>query len=416
MLNTNEVNELVSLEDALSLILPRVHSVAAERVGLNEALGRILARDVVAPFDVPPFNRSPLDGYALRAEDVAAAAPGNPIRLQVVRELPAGKYSSQVVYPKQTVKISTGAPIPDGANAVVRFEDVRRAGAQIQVFQPVQPFSNYCFAGEDMYRGETVVCEGTLLGSAAIAVLASLGYARVPVYRQPQVALLSTGNELVEGPGPLQPGKIYNSSLPGLAAAVTHLGAEAVVLGTAPDRPGLIGRAISQALELGDLVLTTGGVSVGDYDLVRRALALVGARILFWRVNIRPGTPALAAVKDGKLIIGLSGNPAAAFISFHVLARPVLAKLTGLGRYLPLRTSARFIDSYSKTCGQRRFLRGHAFPEDGEYKIKLSGLQSPGMIKSMLDCNALIDLPPHSGGIKPGDRVEVILLNGELQT
>jgi molybdopterin molybdotransferase len=401
------MRELVSLEEALEIILAHVSPVGEENIDLSVALGRVLSENVFAPFSLPPFHRSPLDGYAVRAEDIAEASPNEPAELLVMQEIPAGSYSEIEVTRNQAAKILTGAPIPPGADVVIRFEDVRKAGARIKVFRPLPAYTNYCFAGEDISRGERVLSAGVRLGPAAVGILAGLGIRDLPVYRAPRIAVLSTGDELIDITGALGMGKIYNSNLYTLAALIQEAGAQPADEGTVPDRAELITRKIDQALKGADMVLTTGGVSVGDYDAVEDALGQLGAEILFWRVNIRPGTPVICAVKDGKVILSLSGNPAAALITYHLLARPAIAKLQGLSDWKPLKTIAILQDGYPKASGQRRFLRGQAYLENGVLKVKLTGLQSPGIMKSMVNCNALVDVPANSRGLKAGEHVTV---------
>jgi molybdopterin molybdotransferase len=408
------VHEMISLEQAQEIILDKVKPVDEETIGLSSALGRVLSRDIYAPVSLPPFPRSPLDGYVVRAADIALASPDKPVKLQVEQEIPAGNCSGKAIAPNQTARIMTGAPIPPGADVVIRFEDVRVSGKKIQVFYPMPAYTNICFTGEDICQGEMVLPGGTVLSPAGVGVLAGLGLNEVPVFKVMRVAVVSTGNELIDISENLRPGKIFNSNLYVLAAEVKHVGSCPVYGGIAPDTVELTAFKINEMLAGADMVLTTGGVSVGDYDFVEDALVRVGANILFHRIGIRPGTPTLCAVKEGKLIIGLSGNPAAAFIVYHLLAKPAILKMSGLNNWRPIRCTGLIQDDFLKASGQRRFLQGHLFLEQDTVKVRLSGRQRPGSMRSTLNCNALIDIPPNSGPLKIGDKVDIILLSPKI--
>lgn len=404
------MRELLSLEDGLQLVLEHVRTVGAEIVDILGLLGRVSGEDITAGVSIPPFDRSPLDGFAVRAVDIAAAKPEQPVELEVIGEIPAGTCGERVVAQKQAVKILTGAPIPDGADVIIRFEDVEQLENRIRVFAPSPPFTNCCFAGEDIKKGETVLTAGTLLGPGEIGILASQGIQRAKVFRTPRIAVLSTGDELVELDEALRPGKIYNSNLYGLTAHIRQMGCQPVCCGLAPDNSEIIATEIDKVLPGVDMLITTGGVSVGDYDLVRESLCQVGAEVLFWRLDMRPGTPVMCSTKDGKLIISLSGNPTAAMVVFYLLAAPVIRRLMGHDNWENISTTAELRDEFTKSRGQRRFLLGHSYTEQGKMKVKLTGKQSPGRVTSILGCNTLIDVPPNSGPLRVGDQVKIIML------
>jgi molybdopterin molybdotransferase len=294
---------------------------------------------------------------------------------------------------------------------------VQKTGDRIKIFQPLAAYTNYCFLGEDIKAGELVLTAGTMINPAAITLLAGQGLSKVLVYRLPKIAIISTGDELLDineqlyTHEQLTGGKIFNSNSYTLAAEVQRIGAVPVRAGIVGDRAGLIADRITQTLPHADLVITTGGVSVGDYDTVKDSLTAIGAKILFHRVNMRPGTPALGAVKDGKIIIGLSGNPGAAFVSYHLIAKPAIFKLMGLAQWQVPGSTAILQEDYPKTSKQRRLLRAQVFVDEGMQKVTLTGKQNPGIIKSMLDCNALIDIPGNSPGLTSGSRTRVILLH-----
>lgn len=405
------MRQLVSLEEALELLNQHIQPMGVEQEELVNSLNRILAEDILAPIDLPPFDRSPLDGYAIRAEDTLTASVGNPVSLKVVREISAGKFCDQQVNSGQAVKILTGAPIPPGANEIIRFEDIELSGDVIKINRPVTAYTNYCFAGEDVQQGKQLLQRGNKIGPAHMGTLASVGINNVSVYKKPTIALLSTGNELVDVNQALSPGKIFNSNLYTFSSFINEQGAQSICLGVADDSIIQVGAAINQGLQIADMVVTTGGASVGEYDLMRPALTAIGAEILFWRVNIRPGTPILVAIKDNKLIICLSGNPGAAFITYNLLVRPILNKLLGYSEWRLPTTMARFDDSFEKSSKQRRFLRGKIDYSGGEVKVNLTGGQKPGVILSAVDCNVLLDVPAGTPPLSKGQQVQVVLIN-----
>ncbi|WP_227761743.1 molybdopterin molybdotransferase MoeA [Zhaonella formicivorans] len=404
----------VSLGEAQEILLSRISPLVAEEVCLLEAIGRVLAQDVYARDNIPPFARSPLDGFALRAEDTFQASRLKPANLKVIAEVPAGFVLPAPLAPGTAVKIMTGAPIPDGANAVVKKEDTDEGGEYVRIYQPIAPDSNIARAGEDVRAGERVLTRGMVLHSGAVGMLAALGVSRVPVSRKPRVAVLCTGEELMDVEKSLLPGKIYNSNLYSLSASIIAAGGEPVLLGTVPDRLEKIAAGLRSGLEEADLVISTGGASVGDYDLMYAAFCSMEAEVLFRRIAIKPGTPALAAQKNGKLLVGLSGNPAAASITFELLVRPLILKLQGREKWQRPQVTGIMVDDFSKGGGPRRFLRAAASYEEGLYKVRLAGKQTPGVLKSIVYCNALVDVPADSPPLKAGQEVQVILLTDEV--
>jgi len=404
------VLQMIPLEKAQQIILQEAGVLPAEEIGLLQSLNRVLAHDIYAGDNLPPFDRSPLDGYAVRAEDIAPASLENPVCLEVIEEIRAGYEAVREVTPGTAIAVMTGSPLPGGADVVVMFEETQRQGQAVSVCKSYPANSNISRAGEDVRKGEMVLEAGSVITPGAVGMLAALGYSRVEVFRRPRVALLSTGDELVDIDQPLRPGKIRNSNLYALAAAVQEAGGETVLLGVAPDEREATAHKVSQGLAEADLVLTTGGVSVGDYDVVKEVLAGLGADLLFWRVAMKPGTPSVAAKKGDKLVIGLSGNPAAALITFELLVRPALRKMQGRKGIWRQGATAVMEDQFLKNGRQRRFLRAMVYREKGGYRVALAGKQNPGVMKSILHCNALIDVPPERGPLQAGDTVEVILL------
>jgi len=318
----SQSSQAVSLEAALEIILRYAQPVGTERIGTRSALGRVLSEDLYAPVNLPPFNRSPLDGYAVRAKDIADATPDRPVLLEISQEIPAGSYSEIELAGNQAAKIMTGAPLPPGADVVIKFEDVKKTDNKIGVVSSLPAYANYCFAGEDIQQGEQVLRRGKVIEPASIGILAALGIPVVPVYTKPKIAIIGTGDELIEVNNRLKPGQIFDSNSYALAAYVQQAGVEPVMAGIVGDNAEMIARKIAENLESAHMIITTGGISVGNFDFVREALGSLGARILFHRIAMRPGTPTLVALKNGKLIICLSGNQAAAFVTFQSRNHP----------------------------------------------------------------------------------------------
>ncbi|WP_027938477.1 gephyrin-like molybdotransferase Glp [Anaeroarcus burkinensis] len=399
----------VSMEEAQQLFLAQAAPAGERKISLAEAAGSLLSRDVFAPLDLPPFDRSPLDGYALRAADVRQASKVQPVALRVVEEVRAGFVSSRAMESGCAVKIMTGAPLPDGADVVVPFEEVERKGGVVCIMEPMASGSNIIYAGEDLAVGNLAAKKGALVTPSLVGLLASLGMETVPVYGKCKVALFSTGDELVEPPQALRPGKIYNSNLHSLRAYCRMAGAETVALGTVVDEEGAIAARLEEALRQADLVVTTGGVSVGDYDLLPAVLQKVGAQVLFHGLDMKPGSPAMGAVCRGKPVLALSGNPAAALIAFELVGAPLLKKMLGWQSVLPQRVCTILGDDFTKASRQRRFVRVRLEVQGMQLSAKLAGSQSNGALQSMVASNALLDVPAGSGPLKAGQLVTAVL-------
>lgn len=392
----------ISLEEAVSLMTAPRSPVGTELLPLRSALGRTLAADIIAPLDQPPFDRSPLDGYALRSADLAGADRERPAVLEVVDTVYAGDAARIPVGPGQAVRLMTGAMLPPGCDCVVPQEDTDR-GAPVSVFVSLKPFQNYVCQGEDHRKGALLLEKGTRLDAAALGVLAGAGLTEAEVYRRPRVGLLTTGDEVV-GPGsPLPAGKIYGSNQMLLAARLAELGFETETAHRG-DHPAAVAEAMRELLTTCDVLITTGGVSVGDKDIFHQALPLLGAERIFWRVNLKPGTPAMYSVYGGKPIVSLSGNPFAAFTTFELLARPLLAALSG--EEGPRWGEGVLDTPFPKASPRRRFIRGRY--ENGH--ITMPEGHSSGMLSSLVGCSCLAELPAGSPPAEAGTRVRILLL------
>ena len=398
------------LEEAQDILLNRITVPEDSKVPLIDALGRILSRDVVSQHNIPFFDRSPVDGYAALAGDTVDAAPSQPVRLKVLEEIPAGYVAANKITSGTTVKVMTGAPLPEGADVVVKYEEVERQGDYISVFEPLRYQENVVYAGEDVKVGEVVAKKGIVVSPALVGLLAGMGIASVPVYQPVKVGILSTGDELISLGEAIQPGKIYDSNRYTLQARCLDLGAQPVMLGTVMDCKEKVAARIREGLKQADVFITTGGVSVGDYDVIQDALRVLGAEIIFWKVDIKPGSPILAAVKDGKLIIGLSGNPVAALLTFDLLVVPMLKKMMGRKNYLYSKIQGKMTGGFKKSSEKRRFLRARLLLQDGDIAFQLTGIQNNSALKSMMECNVFVDVPAGSGPLNPGDVVSAHVL------
>lgn len=399
----------IPLEEAQQLVLENCSVMETEYVNLNDLLGRILAGDIKAGENIPPFDRSPYDGYAFRAEETADASKVNPVRLEVIEEVPAGYVPRKEVGRGQAVKILTGAPIPQGADAVVKYEDTELSGNTVLICSSYKSGDNIVSAGEDVPADEIIACKGTKVTPPIVGLMASLGITGAEVFKRPKIAIISTGDELLDIHEPLSPGKIRNSNAYTLSSYIRELGAEPVILGMARDNAEATAKLITEGLKNADLVITTGGVSVGDYDVVRNAVNLAGADTLFWKIEIKPGSPCLAAVKDNKLVLGLSGNPAAAFVIFQLVGILYIKKMAGWSEIYPQKTEVLLKKGFRKASPRRRFLRGRIIIEKGIVYMESTGGQGNSVLSSLIGSDALAEVPEGSGPLQPGEKLTAYL-------
>jgi len=400
---------LTTIERARGLVLERVVPLGSEEVPLREALGRFLAADVASAEDIPGFDNSAMDGYAVRSADVAAAAPGSPVRLHRVGESSAGHPASEELGAGEAIAISTGAAVPAGADAVVRVEDTSREGESVLVAAAVPPGESIRRAGEDVRAGDLVLGAGTRLGAAEIGALAAVGHPTAACARRPRVSLLLTGDELVEPGEPLGPGQIRDSNayaVPPLAAAA---GAEVVSVEIAPDDLDGTVAALDRALAA-DVVVACGGVSVGEHDHVRPALERLGVEQVFWRVSLRPGKPTyFGAGVGGKLVFGLPGNPVSAMVTFLLFARPALLAMQG-GEPAAPRITAAIAEDYVKVEGRAEAIRVRLEAGERGWEATPTGPQGSHVLTSMIGADGLAIVPTEVERLRAGDEVEVELL------
>lgn len=418
---------MISVEEALGKVLGFVDVLEEEEKSLLDCLGQVLAEDIYAPFDVPPHDNSAMDGYAVQAESIRGASYERPRILRVVGEVAAGHVTGLKVELGTCVRIMTGASLPEGADTVVPFEatdevDRKRtlaSEAEIGIRYSLPEGSNIRRSGEDIAKGELVMRCGRLLHPAEIGMLASLGKGTVLVIRRPVVAILATGDEVLDVNQPLLPGKIYSSNTYSLAAQVLSYGGIPRVLGIAPDDVGQLSRALRRGLSC-DMLVTSGGVSLGDYDVVKQVLAAEGD-VSFWTVCMKPGKPLAFGTfrRNGKKNVphlGLPGNPASSMITFEVFGRPAILKMMGK-RNLTRPSVTAVMESPIKNDDNRRiFARVIVSRREGKYFARLTGPQGSGVLTSMAKANGLAVIPETTKELKPGTTVDVMLLGwGEAQ-
>ena len=379
-----------------------VRPVGTERLPLAACAGRVLAQDLVAASDVPPFDRSPLDGYVLRAEDSCGASRETPVTLRILEEIPASCVPRHAITAGAASKILTGAPIPEGGDAVVPFERTAFTAETVTLFAPLHSGENIVRTGEDIRRGTLLAPCGQRIDAGVMGSLAGQNVVEPLVYRRPRVGILSTGSELVELGHDLAPGKIRDTNRYSMAAAVSQLGAEPVLYRSAADRVEDIARAMERALEECDALITSGGVSVGDYDLTPAAMEAVGAEILFRGVDMKPGMACAYGLRGGKLLCGLSGNPASSVTNFFAVALPAFRRLCGLRDYETHEFPVTLAERFGKRSPSNRLLRGFADLSDGTLRLRLSAGQGNVMISGLIGCDLAAMIPAGSGPIEAG--------------
>jgi molybdenum cofactor synthesis domain-containing protein len=397
---------MITVDQALSIVLQQVQPLALETVSLEQAYRRILAEDVRADIDLPPFDRARMDGYAVRASDVAAA----PVKLRVIGEIAAGASFDREVNPGEGVKIFTGAPVPAGADAVQKVEVTRSNGSTVEILEAVKPGQFITPHSSEVAAGETVAEAGREIGPAEMSVLASFGYASVKVARRPRVAVLSTGSELVEVSATPSGPQIRNSNSYTIGAYAERAGAMVDVLGTVKDTPEATREALISAADNRDIVITSGGVSMGDYDLVKAALNQIGAEIYFDKVSIRPGKPTVFARRGETFFFGLPGNPVSTSVTFNVFARPAIRKMQGDTSPILPTVSARLSRSLKDPSSRRSYLPERLFVEQGSGLIEPLKWGGSSDLVAFMRANALIIVGEAVHEIAEGELVDVLVL------
>ncbi|MGH7264997.1 MAG: molybdopterin molybdotransferase MoeA [Candidatus Rokuibacteriota bacterium] len=402
---------MLTVEEALVRVLAGIPVLGAETVGLTSALGRVLARPIVAGRDLPPWDNSSMDGYAVRARDTAGATAAAPARLTLIGAVPAGRVAERPVGPGETYRILTGAPMPAGADAVVPQEDVRREGEAVAVLRPARAADFVRPRGEDVREGETVLGAGIVLGPAALGVLAALGRPLLQVHQRPRVAILSTGDELVDLDRTPGPGQIPNSNTYALGAQVREAGGVPISLGIARDAREDLEERFRSGLAA-DVLVSSAGVSVGDLDLVREVMEKLGAEIDFWKVSMRPGKPLTFGRLGGRPFFGLPGNPVSSMVTFELFVRPAIRRMGGHAALFRPRVRARLDAPLDNPGSREGYLRVRLTDVDGQAVARSTGEQGSGVLRSMLLADGLAVVPPDTR-LATGDPVDVILLRSD---
>ena len=403
---------LITVQDALnkikSSISIRIKDI--EELNLLSSLGRVSAEEIKATIDIPPFDRAAMDGYAALSEDIRGASLNNPVILKVTGKIEVGEISQLTLKTGEVMEISTGAKIPEGADVVIPYEEAKRVDGYIEVYKTLPKWKNISRKGEDLRKGEIVLTKNQVIRAWNIGVLASLNITKIKVYRKPRIGILSTGSELIELGGKIEPGKIINSTKWMLAALTIENGGEFIDLGTAQDDIDEIENKIKNSIEKVDIVITTGGTSVGKKDYTIKAIKKLGAKIIFHGVSIKPGKPTGVAIYNGKPIAMLSGFPVAALVGFETFVKPIIEIVSGI-KFMPLpKIRAKMSRRVASTPGVRDFLRVKVIEKNGEYYAEPLKLTGSGILSTVTKANGIIVIPEEVEGLEENEEVEVLLL------
>ena len=404
---------MIHVEEALKNILDAVSPLGLEKVNILDALGRVIGEDVYAGRAIPPKDNSAMDGYALRAGDTRGASEETPAILEVVEDIPAGSIPEKRIGPGQAARIMTGAPVPEGADAVVRMEDSRKENSRVAILVGAKVGQDIRRAGEDVQLGEKVISRGEIIRPAEVGMLAALGRSFISVHQRPLIAVVATGDELVDLDETPSPWKIVSSNSYSLAALVLDCGAVPLQIGIAKDRrEDLIAKF--RAAMRADLIVSSGGVSVGDYDLVKEVMKKEGNRMQFWRVAMKPGRPMAFGAMGEVPIVGLPGNPVSSMVSFEQFIRPAILKMMGHANLFRRTVRARLGEDINKKSGIRHFIRARICREEDGYAVVTTCDQGSGILKSMVRANGLIILSEEVTKVRAGGMVTVQLLDDSL--
>lgn len=401
----DKVRELIGIDEALNLLLPLMQGMGTRTLPLEQAQGRVAGEDVQARLSIPPFARSPYDGYAFAARDVQAATKQSPLTLRVVREIAAGSPAGDRIGPGEAVKLMTGAPVPPGADTVVKFESTEFTADSVTLFEPSKPGRDVIPAGEDISAGDVIIRQGERIEPAVCGMLAAQGLENVLVYDRPLVGILSTGSELVGGQDDVGDGKIHDSNRFSLGAVCSKLGMDLRFIGARADSPQGIATAMQEGLEECDALISTGGVSVGDYDYTADAAQAAGVEILVRNVNMKPGGTCAIGRKGNKPVFCLSGNPASSLIAFCVLALPCFKKLCGLREYQHQIIPVALMKDIKKASPKPRLVRGALDLSDGTARLMPHEGQGNGVLRSMRGCNLIGLIEEGSPPLPAGTRI-----------
>ena len=406
------MKKFIALEEALEILNKNTKALKSEVVSIKDSLKRVLYGDVKSKINNPPFNKSVFDGYAFKSEDSKGTSKENPIDLKIVDEIFAGMWPEIEIKSGEAIRIMTGAPIPAGADCVLKQEETERQGDLVKIFKEMKSNENISFMGEDIRIGETLIKKGKRLDYADLGIMASSGISEVLVYKKPNVSIISTGDEVCDINSTLKPGKIYDSNLYSLSARIEELGYNVLSMEHVGDNILKIGEAIEKAFEKSDIVFTTGGASVGEKDLMQKVSESIGFERLFWKIKIKPGSAVVCSKRQEKILISLSGNPNAALTTFELLGKSVLKKLEGEEENINIkREKGVLMDSFNKKSPQRRFLRGNVIYDEKGAKVYITQIKSGnGILSSLLNAKCLIEIEKGNEGLNRGEVVNIIKL------
>lgn len=404
------MRSFISLEEAIEILNLNVSKLDKEKLSLINCVNRIIFEDVTSMVNSPPFNKSAMDGYAIISEDTLKGEA----LLEIVGEIYAGDSNNIDIDNGKAIKIMTGAKIPKGANSVIKKEEVLLEGNKIIISRQVKLNENICFMGEDIKENDLIIKEGKKLNYADIGILAACGIKTINVYKKPKIAFISTGDEVVDITERLDDGKIFNSNKYTILARLKELGYDISYISHVSDSYKKIGEDIMNACKVSDLIISTGGVSVGDKDLLKEAIDYANGEKLFWKVKIKPGSALLASKVNNKLVISLSGNPTAAITTFELLVKPILSKFMGQDRVNIKRDKGILINEFNKKSKQRRYLRGKVITNEKGQFVEITQIKSGnGILSSTINSNCLIELEEGNEGVKSGDTVNIIKIYEE---
>jgi molybdopterin molybdotransferase len=414
--DSRAVTSPLSAAEAAGRILADVKRQPPLRIPLDDSLGSVLAEDIVSRLDIPAWTNSAMDGYAVRGEDVRGATEARPVRLRVVEQLPAGHFPTRTIKPGECARIFTGAPLPEGSDSVIRQEDTDGGTEMVSIVKDRDAGVNIRRVGEDIRKGSTVLSAGTELGPAQLGVLASLAVAHPLVYRRPRVAILGSGDEIVDVDQPeeiLSGRKIASSNTHTLVALVRQAGGEPVNLGIAGDTPESLKQHLAKAMDC-DLLVTTAGISVGEHDYVRSVLEELGAELRFWKLRMRPGAPVGFGLLGGMPWIGLPGNPVSTMVTFELFVRPAIRKM--MGHSLPFRRTVpvQVAEAIRLKPRLQHFLRAIVEEGPGGPEARLTGPQGSGILTSMVRANALLVIPEGQHETLVGATLQALVLNDPM--
>ena len=399
------MKSFISLEEAVDILDKNIKQLSIEEVSLIDGIKRVLAEDIHSKIDNPPFDKSAMDGYAIIAEDSS-----NNEKIKVIDKIFAGEVCNSEVSKKTAVRIMTGAPIPKGANAVIKQEDVTvYDNDYIVLNRELKANDNICLKGEDIKKGTLLVSKNKKLDFADIGIIASTGINKIKVYKMPEIALVSTGDEVIDVEDELIEGKIFNSNKYTIISRVIELGYKIKYIKHIKDSEDDIGECINNISKDVDLIITTGGVSVGEKDLLNEVIDEIDGRRLFWKVKMKPGSSVLCSIVNKAIVVSLSGNPTAALTGFELFVKTILEKLSGKNIIEIKREKAILCDEFNKKSPQRRFIRGRFTCEDGKQKVYLTQVKSGnGILSSNLNSNCMIEVNAGTEGLKSGELVDII--------